>query len=143
MSRITVEFKTIHPDVLAKIACPVLVLQGADDEFGSIWHLQAIKSAIADVQHECFPNTGHLPHREQADRVLNRVGRFLVDTTGFAICCDQVRVHTTRGSACTSVSRLETMRLAVLGSPERVQFVLRAFWNNKLHAITAVRVSRP
>lgn len=78
------------PGVLAQIVCPVLVLQGADDEFGSILHLQAIKSAIADVQHECFPNTGHLPHRERTDLVLNRVGRFLADTRRLAIGCEPV-----------------------------------------------------
>jgi pimeloyl-ACP methyl ester carboxylesterase len=71
--------KEIFPlrDFLPDIACPVLVLQGASDEFGITMQLAALQASIADVQHETFADTGHLPHREQTERVLQRVSRFL------------------------------------------------------------------
>jgi pimeloyl-ACP methyl ester carboxylesterase len=78
------------PNVLSRIECPVLVLQGANDEFGSSRHLQAIKSELRDVQHEEFANTGHLPHREQTEPVLNRVAQFLADTNRFASSRDPI-----------------------------------------------------
>jgi pimeloyl-ACP methyl ester carboxylesterase len=71
------------PNVLPQIACPVLVLQGANDEFGSTMHLRAIQAVLPRTQHESFANTGHLPHREQTDLVLNRVGQFLAGADRF------------------------------------------------------------
>lgn len=64
-------------DFLHRIACPVLVLQGARDEFGTTLHLETLQSSIPDLQHETFADTGHLPHREQTDRVLTTVSHFL------------------------------------------------------------------
>jgi pimeloyl-ACP methyl ester carboxylesterase len=64
-------------DFLTRIACPVLVLQGANDAFGSKRHLDAILSALPHAEHETFADTGHLPHREQTEAVLARVSRFL------------------------------------------------------------------
>jgi pimeloyl-ACP methyl ester carboxylesterase len=63
--------------ILPRIACPVLVLQGANDEFGADTHLRAIQSILPGVQNETFSNTGHLPHREATDLLLNRVVLFL------------------------------------------------------------------
>jgi pimeloyl-ACP methyl ester carboxylesterase len=68
-------------DFLPRIACPVLVLQGARDEFGTTLHLDALQSSIPNLQHETFADTGHLPHREQTDRVLQRVSQFLSSAT--------------------------------------------------------------
>jgi pimeloyl-ACP methyl ester carboxylesterase len=64
-------------DFLPKIKCPVLVLQGARDEFGTTLQLAALQAAIPNLQHETYPDTGHLPHKEQTDRVLQRVSQFL------------------------------------------------------------------
>jgi pimeloyl-ACP methyl ester carboxylesterase len=64
-------------DFLTRISCPILVLQGANDAFGTQRHLDAILAALPQAQHERFANTGHLPHREQTEAVLARVSRFL------------------------------------------------------------------
>jgi pimeloyl-ACP methyl ester carboxylesterase len=64
-------------DFLPRIKCPVLVLQGARDEFGTTLQLAALQASIPDVQHETFADTGHLPHREQTVPVLTRVSHFL------------------------------------------------------------------
>ncbi len=71
--------KEIFPlrNFLPDIACPVLVLQGERDEFGTTQQLAALQASIANVQHETFANTGHLPHREQTDSVLQTVSQFL------------------------------------------------------------------
>lgn len=62
---------------LQQIACPVLVLQGENDEFGTTPHLEALRALIPALESEVFAHTGHLPHRQSTEAVLNRVGRFL------------------------------------------------------------------
>lgn len=80
------------PGVLPRIICPVLVLQGANDEFGSTKPLRDIQAALPDVQHETYANTGHLPHREQTELVLERVARFLAGVDGPASGCEPFTV---------------------------------------------------
>lgn len=65
---------------LANIDCPVLVLQGANDDFGTTDQLQAIQDAVPGLEYESFSDAGHLPHREKTDPLLNRVARFLTGT---------------------------------------------------------------
>jgi len=64
--------------LLNQIGCPVLVLQGEDDAFGSIVHREALQAALHNAEFELFANTGHLPHREQTEPVLSRIARFIV-----------------------------------------------------------------
>jgi pimeloyl-ACP methyl ester carboxylesterase len=68
-------------DFLPRISCPILVLQGENDAFGSRRHLEAILAALPKTQHESFANTGHLPHREQTEAVLARVSLFLASVS--------------------------------------------------------------
>ena len=68
-------------EFLPRITCPVLVLQGARDEFGTTQQLAALQASIPTLQHETFSDTGHLPHKEQTDRLLQRVSQFLSSTT--------------------------------------------------------------
>jgi pimeloyl-ACP methyl ester carboxylesterase len=63
--------------LLNKIKCPVLVMQGENDVFGSTVHREALRAALPAAEFEIFANTGHLPHREQTESVLNRVARFV------------------------------------------------------------------
>lgn len=67
-------------EFLPRITCPVLVLQGARDEFGTSMQLAALQAAIPNLEHEAYPDTGHLPHKEQTDHVLQRVSQFLTPT---------------------------------------------------------------
>jgi pimeloyl-ACP methyl ester carboxylesterase len=71
--------KEIFPlqDFLPRITCPVLALQGERDEFGTSGQLEALRRSIPHLQHQTFPNTGHLPHKEQTDFVLKTVFAFL------------------------------------------------------------------
>ena len=68
---------TVPRTLLNQIECPVLVLQGENDAFGSTVHREALRAALPAVEFELFPNTGHLPHREQTEPVLSRVARFI------------------------------------------------------------------
>ena len=67
-------------EFLPRISCPVLVLQGERDEFGTTLQLAALQASIPHLEHESYPDTGHLPHKEQTDRVLHRVSQFLSPT---------------------------------------------------------------
>ncbi len=67
-------------EFLPRITCPVLVLQGDRDEFGTTPQLAALQASIPNLEHESYPETGHLPHKEQTDRVLHRVSQFLSST---------------------------------------------------------------
>lgn len=50
---------------LASIPCPVLVLQGMDDQFGTEAQVQAIVAAVGrQARTYLIPGAGHSPHRE-------------------------------------------------------------------------------
>ena len=67
--------------LLSSITCPVLALQGANDEFGVTPHLQVLNASIPYLDYELFADTGHLPHRERTDLLLARVATFLKQRT--------------------------------------------------------------
>jgi pimeloyl-ACP methyl ester carboxylesterase len=62
---------------LSKIACPVLVLQGSEDEFGGAVQLLAIQKYLPRAQSEIIVGAAHLPHREMTKVVLEKVRDFL------------------------------------------------------------------
>jgi pimeloyl-ACP methyl ester carboxylesterase len=63
---------------LAGIRCPVLAIQGEDDAYGTMRQLDAI---AAQVSGPCellkLADCGHTPHREQPDKTLAAVTRFI------------------------------------------------------------------
>jgi pimeloyl-ACP methyl ester carboxylesterase len=64
--------------VLPQVACPVLALHGADDEYGSARHPERIaRLAGGPVQAEIMADTRHVPHREREPAVLDLVAAFL------------------------------------------------------------------
>ena len=63
---------------LRAIRCPVLVIQGRDDDFGTLDQVDAIVTRVAGpattlVLDEC----GHIPHREKPRDVLEAAARFI------------------------------------------------------------------
>jgi pimeloyl-ACP methyl ester carboxylesterase len=63
---------------LRAVRCPVLVVQGRDDDFGTLAQVEAIVSRVGGphetlVLDEC----GHIPHREKAREVLEAAARFI------------------------------------------------------------------
>ncbi|MEG1767655.1 MAG: alpha/beta hydrolase [Comamonas sp.] len=63
---------------LARVRSPMLVFQGADDEFGSARQPQRmVDLAGAPVERVLLPGCGHVPHRECTAQVLERVQAFV------------------------------------------------------------------
>lgn len=63
---------------LPAIRCPVLVLQGADDEYGTPDQVRAIAEGVrGPARTRLMPGVGHTPHREAADEVLRLATEFL------------------------------------------------------------------
>jgi pimeloyl-ACP methyl ester carboxylesterase len=63
---------------LSGVRCPVLALQGADDEYGTPEQLERIAAGAGGaVVMELIPGCGHAPHRQARDWTLERVKRFV------------------------------------------------------------------
>jgi len=68
----------IRDDYLPKVSCPVLAIQGCDDEYGTMAQLDEIK---ARVRGPCallkLPDCGHAPFRDQPEKTLAAVADFI------------------------------------------------------------------
>ena len=65
-------------DRLPRITCPVLAIQGADDEYGLPAQLDAIVAGVAGpAERALVPNCAHDPHHQARADVLERVIRFV------------------------------------------------------------------
>lgn len=65
-------------DVLASIECPVLLIQGRDDEYGTLAQLDAIEARVrGTVERVVLDECGHSPQRDQPDATLSAISRFV------------------------------------------------------------------
>jgi len=63
---------------LPAIDIPVLVIQGANDQYGTLRQVEAIRNSSSGiVQTLVLPECGHSPHRVQPDAVLESVSNFI------------------------------------------------------------------
>ncbi|MCX7155266.1 MAG: alpha/beta hydrolase [Rhodocyclales bacterium] len=72
-------------DCLSHIRCPILAIQGVDDEYGTMAQIEAIAAqatASPDVELLKLADCRHSPHRDQTLAVIEAIGRFAdrVDT---------------------------------------------------------------
>ena len=75
----------LHPDfvawnieaLLSKIACPVLAIQGVDDEYGTLAQIDRLERGVRDLRRLELARCGHSPHRDQPEAVLTAVAKFL------------------------------------------------------------------
>jgi pimeloyl-ACP methyl ester carboxylesterase len=66
---------------LPSIRCPVLVLQGTDDEYGTSEQVRAIAEGVAGpARAHLLPGVGHTPHRASPDEVLRLTVAFLAES---------------------------------------------------------------
>jgi pimeloyl-ACP methyl ester carboxylesterase len=72
-------------EFLPRIAAPILVVQGEDDEYGTKKQVEAIQRGAPRVDVLMLPQCGHSPHRDQPEATLRAVAEF-------------VRKHVTRGA---------------------------------------------
>lgn len=56
-------------DTIAALQCPVLAVQGTQDEYGTLVHLQTLAMHHAATEQLIFEACGHAPHRDQAARL--------------------------------------------------------------------------
>lgn len=69
----------LRPD-LARITCPVLVIQGEDDEYGTPAQVDVVVRRVAGpVRALLLPACGHSPQRDQGDRVIQAIRDFAAD----------------------------------------------------------------
>ena len=64
-------------EYLRRIACPVLAMQGEDDEYGTMDQLARIGRQVADVELLELADCRHSPHKDQPAAVLEAVTRFV------------------------------------------------------------------
>ena len=62
---------------VAKVRCPVLALQGLQDEYGTMLQVRRVAQLSPRARWVGIENCGHSPFIDQPDRVLAEVGRFL------------------------------------------------------------------
>jgi len=75
----------LHPDfrawnieeTLAAIRCPVLAIQGEDDEYGTMAQIERIAAQVADVDLVKLADCRHSPHKDQPEAVLAAVSAFV------------------------------------------------------------------
>jgi pimeloyl-ACP methyl ester carboxylesterase len=76
----------LHPDFrrwnieayLPRIRCPVLAVQGVDDEYGTMAQVETIAARVAGpCELVKIEACGHRLHRDQHDATLDAIGRFV------------------------------------------------------------------
>jgi pimeloyl-ACP methyl ester carboxylesterase len=63
--------------VLDSIACPVLAVQGADDEYGTLAQIRAIQTRLPKTRLLVIPKCGHSPHRDRPELLASAAARFI------------------------------------------------------------------
>lgn len=62
---------------VAQIQCPILAIQGVDDEYGTLAQIDRIAELVPGTQLLKLPNCGHSPHRDQAQAVIDATVTFI------------------------------------------------------------------
>jgi pimeloyl-ACP methyl ester carboxylesterase len=76
----------LHPDFprwsiedrLHSISAPVMVIQGTEDPYGTLAHLEAIERAVRGPVERVVLPCGHAPHLELPEETLSPVSRFVI-----------------------------------------------------------------
>ena len=67
-------------DAVSRVTCPLLLIQGQDDEYGTAAQLASIEArARGPVSTVLLEHCGHSPHRDQPDATLAAARRFILD----------------------------------------------------------------
>jgi pimeloyl-ACP methyl ester carboxylesterase len=64
-------------EYLATISCPTLVIQGENDEYGTLAQVEAIQRRVPATQSLILPRCGHSPHRDQPGLTLGHISKFI------------------------------------------------------------------
>ena len=74
----------LHPDFknwridaeLGSISCPILAVQGLDDEYGTLEQIRGIARCAPQTELLELSHCGHSPHRDQPDHLIQAAGLF-------------------------------------------------------------------
>jgi pimeloyl-ACP methyl ester carboxylesterase len=66
---------------LDAIACPVLAVQGENDEYGTLEQVRGIVRRLPKTRLLVIPNCGHSPHRDEPALLSREAGRFILEST--------------------------------------------------------------
>lgn len=61
---------------LPAITCPVLAVQGEDDEYGTLQQVFGIAKAALQTTVKVLPRCGHSPHKDQPEALLDQIAAF-------------------------------------------------------------------
>jgi pimeloyl-ACP methyl ester carboxylesterase len=64
-------------EYLNAITCPTLVIQGENDEYGTVAHVEAIQRRVPGAQALILPRCGHSPHRDQPELLVDAITKFV------------------------------------------------------------------
>lgn len=62
---------------LSAIRCPILAVQGRDDEYGTLAQIEGIRAAARNAELLVFDDCGHAPHRDHPEALTAAVQRFV------------------------------------------------------------------
>ena len=66
---------------IATISCPVLAVQGENDEYGSLEQVRAIRRLLPETELLEIAECGHSPHRDEPAVLIREAGRFIREHT--------------------------------------------------------------
>jgi pimeloyl-ACP methyl ester carboxylesterase len=64
------------------IRCPLLAVQGLDDEYGTLEQIHGIARRVPQTRLLELSDCGHSPHRDQAERLIAAASAFITQQTG-------------------------------------------------------------
>jgi pimeloyl-ACP methyl ester carboxylesterase len=62
---------------VARLSCPVLAIQGIDDEYGTMEQIRRIRQHLPSAQLLELADCGHSPHRDQPEKVIAACAQFI------------------------------------------------------------------
>jgi pimeloyl-ACP methyl ester carboxylesterase len=65
-------------DRVDAVRCPLLVIQGNEDEYGTLAQIAAIKRRLPGAETLTLSNCGHSPHRDQPEALLEAISQFML-----------------------------------------------------------------
>lgn len=69
-------------DEIAPIRCPLLAVQGLDDEYGTLAQVRGIAARLPQTQLLELPACGHSPHRDQPQALIAAASAFITGHEG-------------------------------------------------------------
>ena len=63
--------------ILARLRCPILAAQGADDEYGTLAQVDGIRRRAPQTEIVVLPSCGHSPHRDAPDALTRAATQFI------------------------------------------------------------------